>query len=126
MFFFRLDGVQGVKSLWGNCSVFPRLGTGETDRWHINGFCATCQCTRCPISEKRCNRPKVIISLDTNFRFQRRVHRDSKIEKQNILAFTRSLEVFTLDRSLTQFRAFCLHFTLSERISTNCDGFLIL
>ena len=26
---------QGVKSLWGNCSVFPRLGTQDTDRWPI-------------------------------------------------------------------------------------------
>ena len=28
--------IQGVKSLWGDCVVFPRLGTAETDRWHIN------------------------------------------------------------------------------------------
>ena len=24
-----------VKSLWGNCSVFPVLGTGDTDRFRI-------------------------------------------------------------------------------------------
>ena len=42
--------VQGVKSLWGNCVVFRRLGTGDTDRWHINLF----------ISEKRLDPPKVI------------------------------------------------------------------
>ena len=36
--------VQGVKSLWGGCSVCPRLGTWE--RWRINlPLCATCQCT---------------------------------------------------------------------------------
>ena len=29
--------VQGVKSLWGDCSVFPVLGTGrDTDRWRID------------------------------------------------------------------------------------------
>ena len=56
-----LDSIQGVKSLWGDRIVFPRLGTGDTDRWHINkGLFATCQCPRCPISEKRCNPPKVI------------------------------------------------------------------
>ena len=27
--------VQGVKSLWGNCWVFFRLCTGDTDRWRI-------------------------------------------------------------------------------------------
>ena len=52
--------VQGAKSLWGVCSVFPRLGTRDTDRWHIKeGLCTTCQCPWCPISE-RCNHPKVI------------------------------------------------------------------
>ena len=25
--------IQGVKSLWGDCVIFPRLGTGDTDRW---------------------------------------------------------------------------------------------
>ena len=25
--------IQGVKSLWGDRVVFPRLGTGDTDRW---------------------------------------------------------------------------------------------
>ena len=35
--------IQGVKSLWGDCVVFPRLGTGDTDRWRINkGLFATC------------------------------------------------------------------------------------
>ena len=24
--------IQGVKSLWGDCIVFPRLGTGDTER----------------------------------------------------------------------------------------------
>ena len=28
--------IQGVKSLWGDRIVFPRLGTRDTDRWHIN------------------------------------------------------------------------------------------
>ena len=52
--------VQGVKSLWGDCSVFPRLGTRDTDRWRIIlPLCATCQCPWCPILEKRCNHPKV-------------------------------------------------------------------
>ena len=26
---------EGVKSLWGDCSIFSRLGTGDTDRWRI-------------------------------------------------------------------------------------------
>ena len=53
--------IQGVKSLWGDCVDFPRLGTGDTDRWRINLLlCVTCQCPWCPISEKRCNCPKVI------------------------------------------------------------------
>ena len=35
--------IQGVKSLWGDRVVFPRLGTGVTDRWHISkGLFATC------------------------------------------------------------------------------------
>ena len=52
--------VQGFKSLWGNRVVFPRLGTGDTDRWQIN-LClyATCQCPRHPISEKQGDCPKV-------------------------------------------------------------------
>ena len=64
--------IQGVKSLWGDRVVFPRLGTGNTDRWQINlCLCATCQtdsvqCSRCPISEKRCNPHKWFNSLDTN------------------------------------------------------------
>ena len=50
--------IQGVKSLWGDHVVFPRLDTGDTDRWRINkGLYATCQCSWCPISE---NPPKVI------------------------------------------------------------------
>ena len=53
--------VQGAKSLWGVCSVFPRLGTGDTDRRCINkGLFATCQCPWCPTSEKRRDPPKVI------------------------------------------------------------------
>ena len=28
--------IQGVKSLWGDGVVFPRLGAGDTDRWQIN------------------------------------------------------------------------------------------
>ena len=33
----------------------------HTDRWRINlCLCATCQFPRCPISEKRCDPPKVI------------------------------------------------------------------
>ena len=53
--------IQGVKSLWGDCFIFPRLGTGDTDRWCISkGLFATCQCPWYPISEKRCYRPKVI------------------------------------------------------------------
>ena len=53
--------IQGVKSLRWVPVVFPRLGPGDTDRWRIN-LClsATCQCPRCPISEKRCDPPKVI------------------------------------------------------------------
>ena len=47
--------IQGVKSPWGDRVVYPRLGTGDTDRWRINkGLYATCHCPRCPISEKRC------------------------------------------------------------------------
>ena len=35
--------VQGVKSLWSDCSVFPVFGTEDTDRWRINvHLCATC------------------------------------------------------------------------------------
>jgi hypothetical protein len=53
--------VHGVKSLWGDCRVFPRLGAEESDRCHINlPLCTTCQCPWCPISEKRYNHPKVI------------------------------------------------------------------
>ena len=53
--------IQGVKSLLGDRIVFPRLGTGDTDRWRINlCLCATCQCPQCPISEKRHDPPKVI------------------------------------------------------------------
>ena len=38
--------IQGVKSLWGDHIVFPRLGAGDTDRWPINlCLCTTCQCT---------------------------------------------------------------------------------
>ena len=34
----------GVELLWGKCTVFPDLGTGDTDRWRINlHLCATCQ-----------------------------------------------------------------------------------
>ena len=52
--------IQGVKSLWGDRIVFPRLGTGDTDRWQINlCLCATCQCTGCPISEQWRNPFKV-------------------------------------------------------------------
>ena len=28
--------IHGVKSLWGDHVVFPRLDTGDTDRWRIN------------------------------------------------------------------------------------------
>ena len=28
--------IQGVKSLWGDRVVFPRLRTGDTNRWGIN------------------------------------------------------------------------------------------
>ena len=28
--------IQGVKSLWGDHVVFPRLGTGTTEGWRIN------------------------------------------------------------------------------------------
>ena len=59
--------IQGVKSLGGDCIVFPILGTGDTDRWRINlCLCVTCQNPRCPISEKRRNPPKWFNSLDTN------------------------------------------------------------
>ena len=40
------DGTDegGVELLWGKCTVFPDLGTGDTDRWRINlHLCATCQ-----------------------------------------------------------------------------------
>ena len=30
--------IQGVKALWGNRVVFPRLGTGDTDRWLIHNL----------------------------------------------------------------------------------------
>ena len=40
---------------------FFRLGNRDTDRWRKNkGLCATCQCPRCPISEKQRGPPKVI------------------------------------------------------------------
>ena len=47
---------------------FSSSGSGDTDRWHINeGLCATCQCPRCPISEKNDAIPsKWFNSLDTN------------------------------------------------------------
>ena len=39
--------------------VSPILGTGDTDRWHINlCLCTTCQCLRCPISEKPTRSPQ--------------------------------------------------------------------
>ena len=41
--------IQGVKSFWGDRVVFPRLETGDTDRWRINLS-----------AEKQCNPPKVI------------------------------------------------------------------
>ena len=50
---FRVS-IQGVISLWGDCVVFPRFGT-----WNLC-LCTTCQCPRCPISEKRRDPPKVI------------------------------------------------------------------
>ena len=54
--------IRGVELLWGNCTVFPVLGTKDTDRWRINvHLCATCQCPRCPKPEKPCNGPKVIV-----------------------------------------------------------------
>ena len=53
--------IQGVKLLWGDPVVFPRLGTWDTDRWRINEcLFVTCQCPWRPISEKRHNLPKVI------------------------------------------------------------------
>ena len=53
--------IQGVKSLWGDHVVFPRLVTGDTDRWRINkGLCATCQGPWCPILKKQSDPPKVI------------------------------------------------------------------
>ena len=53
--------IQGVKSLWGDRIIFPRLGTGDTDRWRVNkGLFATCECLQCPILEKRDNPPNVI------------------------------------------------------------------
>ena len=53
--------IQGVKSLWGDRFVFPRLGTGDTDRGRINkGLFTTCQSPWCPISEKRRDPPKLI------------------------------------------------------------------
>ena len=27
---------DGVESIWGKCTVFPDLGTGDTDRWPLN------------------------------------------------------------------------------------------
>ena len=53
--------IQGVKSLCGDRVIFPRLGTKDTDRWHMN-LClrATCQCPWCLISEKQYDPPKVI------------------------------------------------------------------
>ena len=51
---FSRVSIQGVKSIWGDCVVFLRLGTRDANRWHINlCLCATCQCPQCPISEKR-------------------------------------------------------------------------
>ena len=53
--------IQGAKSLWGDRVGFPRLVAGNSDRWRINkGLFANCQCPWCPISEKRCDPPKVI------------------------------------------------------------------
>ena len=50
--------IQGLKSHWRGCVVFPRLGTWDTDRWRINkGLFTTCQCPQCPILEKGCNPP---------------------------------------------------------------------
>ena len=68
------------KSLWRECSVFPRLGTGDTDRWQITlCLCATCQCLQCPISEKRCDPPQSdltpwILTLQ-GLLFSREMHR---------------------------------------------------
>ena len=59
--------IQGVKSLGGDRVVFPRLGTRDTDRWHlIKALFSTCQCPWCPTSEKRSDHPKWFNSLDTN------------------------------------------------------------
>ena len=34
----------GIELLWGKCTVFPDLGTKDTDRWRMNlHLCATCQ-----------------------------------------------------------------------------------
>ena len=46
--------IQGIKSLCEDWVIFPRLGTGDTDRWWTNlCLCATCQCPWCPITEKQ-------------------------------------------------------------------------
>ena len=62
----RVD-IQGVKSLWRDHILFPRLGTGDTDRWRINkGLFPSCQCHQCPTLENHVIPPKWFNSLDTN------------------------------------------------------------
>ena len=69
-YFILMTYIKGVKSLWGNCSVFPRLGTRDTDRWRINlPLWSTCQCPWCPIAENAAINPKWFNSLGTNFRW---------------------------------------------------------
>ena len=31
--FSHFDSIRGVELLWDKCTVFPDLGTGDTDRW---------------------------------------------------------------------------------------------
>ena len=33
---------DGGKLIWGKCTVFPDLGTGDTDRWLINLYLSMC------------------------------------------------------------------------------------
>ena len=53
---------DGVESIWGKCTVFPDLGTRDTDRWLINLYLSMCHLSVSPEPEleKLCNFNKVI------------------------------------------------------------------
>ena len=62
-----------LNHFWGDRVVFPKLGTGDTDRWHTNkGLFVTCKCPWSPISKEQRDPRKSdltpwILTLDSKF-----------------------------------------------------------